>query len=68
MTITLSGNPGETRTWIRRIERMTARKIDYVGIRSADGTCTCIITLGTKEDYPRQRIVMKRIDRSSEEA
>ena len=66
MQIILQGTKGEIRRWIRRQMRMTGKKITYIGVSGEDETETCIVQEGTKEDYPRQRIVRKYIVRSEE--
>lgn len=63
MQIILKGSRKETRNWLRKIERMTGKKINYTGVTSEDGECTYTVEVGTKEDYPRQRIVRKYIDK-----
>ena len=66
MQIILKGSRKDTRNWLRKIERMTRKKINYSGVTSEDGERTYILEVGTKEDYPQQRIVRKYIDRSEQ--
>ena len=58
MQIILQGTEEEIRRWIRQQMRMTGKKmLSYVGLSGEDGTGTYIVQEGTKEDFPRQRIV-----------
>lgn len=66
MQIILQGTQTEIRNWLRRQMRMTGKKITYTGVSGENGTEICIVQEGTKEDYPRQRIVRKYIMRSEE--
>ena len=66
MQIILQGTQGEIRRWIRQQMRVTGKKITYTGVSAENGTEICIVQEGTKEDYPRQRIVRKYIVRSEE--
>lgn len=66
MQIILTGTREETRRWTKRLERMTGKKINYAGVGNDAGEHTVVIDIGTKEDYPRQRIVRRWIEPSEE--
>lgn len=63
MIITLNGRKEEIRHWIVRQQRLTGKKINYTTIEAENGQSICILQEGIKEDYPRQRIVRKHIER-----
>lgn len=62
MQIILKGTKEETQKWTHALEKLTDRKICYTAVRNDKGESTVVIDLGTKEDYPQQRIVRKRIE------
>lgn len=66
MEIILIGNRREVWGWIRRQERMSGKRIDFVGVRADGERCTYIVQEGTKEDCPRLRTVRRYIERSEE--
>lgn len=66
MQIILTGTRMETRRWAHRLEKIIGKKINYAGVGNDAGEYTVVINIGTKEDYPRQRIVRKWIGPSEE--
>ena len=68
MIITLCGNQREIRSWIRRQQRMTGKKLNYTGIKTDQEECVYTIQEGTKKDCPRQRIIRRHIEKPTIDA
>lgn len=66
MIITLCGNQREIRSWIRRQQRMTGKKLNYTGVKTDQEECVYMIQEGTKKDCPRQRTIRKFIPKSEQ--
>lgn len=61
MTHIIIGEKREIIKWIIRQERMTGKKIAYVGTKTSEGSYTFTIQEGTKESRPRMRTVVRRV-------